>query len=481
MEKTALKPWKFFLSGKEHESNDILRVKSPFTGEVVGETFLATPNDLNDAVQSAVEGFEETKRLPAYERSEILFKVRDGIAKEAEAFARLMALEAGKPLKDARLEVSRALLTFATAAEETKRIHGEFLDLNVAKAGLKHYAVYRPFQIGPILAITPFNFPLNLVAHKIAPAMAVGTSFVLKPASATPLTALKLAQIILEAGYPPKAVNVLPCTSSAGEALVKDERLKLLSFTGSPAVGWKLKALSGKKKVVLELGGNAGVVVDQDADVEYAVERCAVGGFSYAGQSCISVQRIFVHEKIAKSFTELFVSRVKHLKLGDPLDETVDVGPMISEESAIRVERWIAEAEENGAKILAGGKRNRSMLEPTVITNVVPSMKVSCQEVFAPIVTLTPFSDFKEVLHFINDSQYGLQAGIFSNNFSNIMLAYQELEVGGVIVGDVPTWRIDPMPYGGVKDSGLGREGVRYAMQEMMEGKLLVLNLEHML
>ena len=477
MSKMMTQTWKFFLAGEPRESKEKLVVKSPFDGEAAGETFLAGPDDIENATKASVEGFQETRKLRAYERSEILFRIRDGIAADAENFARLMAREAGKPLKDARGEVSRALLTFATAAEEAKRVHGDFLDLNFSAAGKDHYAVYRPFPIGPILAISPFNFPLNLVAHKLAPAIAVGTSFVLKPASATPLTALLLAKVILDAGYPKKAVNVLPCTSAAGEAMVKDDRFKLLSFTGSPTVGWKLKALSGKKKVVLELGGNAGVIVDVGADVELAAKRCAAGGFSYAGQSCISVQRIFVHEKSIDRFTSQLLSHVKNLRVGDPLDETVDLGPMITTEAAERSAAWIDEAVKEGAKVLAGGSRKGSVLSPTVLSSVTPNMKVSCQEVFAPLVTITPFDDFGRALASVNDSWYGLQAGIFSNDFRHIMEAYEDLEVGGVVVNDIPSWRIDPMPYGGIKDSGLGREGIRYAMQEMTEGKLLVMNL----
>lgn len=467
---------KFFLAGKEHESKEILEVKNPYNEEVIGETFLATERDLEEAVEASFQGFQETRKLPAYRRSEILLKIRSKLENEAESFAKLMSLESGKPIKDARREVQRGILTFETAAEEAKRIGGEFLDLNLSLSAENYYGIYRPFPIGPILAITPFNFPLNLVAHKLAPALAVGSSFVLKPASKTPLTSLKLASVILESGYPEKAVNVLPCASSSGEKLVQDERFKLLSFTGSPSVGWKLKNLSGKKKVILELGGNAAVILTPDAPLEWMVKRCVAGGFSYAGQSCISVQRIFVQKTIQEKFTSLFLSEIKKLKTGNPLDEAVDLGPMISEKEALRAESWIQESVHQGAEILTGGKRKGNFLEPTVITHVTHEMKVSCQEIFAPVVIITPYEEFGDALKMVNHSDFGLQAGVFTQNLNQILQAYESLEVGGVLINEVPTWRMDPMPYGGIKNSGLGREGVKYTIQEMTEGKLLVVH-----
>lgn len=466
--------WKFFLGGKEKESPQTLKIHSPYDGKLVGETFLAPLEDLQKGIDFACEGFKKTKNLQGYQRSEILMATRDGIAKQKEEFARLICLEAAKPIKDARREVERSLITFTVAAEEAKRMHGDLLDLSITEASKNRYGIFRQFPIGPILGITPFNFPLNLVAHKLAPAMAVGTSFILKPASQTPLSSLKLAEVILEAGYPPEAVNVLPSDSKNIEALLNDNRIKLISFTGSPSVGWKLKAISGNKKVVLELGGNAGVIIDESADLRLAAQRCATGAFSYAGQSCISVQRIFVRDSVMQRFADLLLAQIQKIKSGDPSDESTDLGPMIDENAAKRASAWIEEAVAQNADLLIGGKRSGKFLEPTVLMNVKPEMKVSCEEVFAPLLTITPFADFKEALNALNDSRYGLQAGIFTNQFDHVLQAYSELEVGGIMVNEIPTWRAESMPYGGIKESGFGREGIRYAMQEMTEGKLLV-------
>jgi glyceraldehyde-3-phosphate dehydrogenase (NADP+) len=335
----------------------------------------------------------------------------------------------------------------------------------------------RRFPLGPILAITPFNFPLNLVAHKIAPSIAAGCTVVHKPAQQTPLSSLLLARLVEEAGWPAGALNVLPFRGSEAEALVTDDRLKKLTFTGSAAVGWELKRKAGKKRVTLELGGNAGVIVHDDADLNYAAERCVTGGFSYAGQSCISVQRILVHDTVYEKFLSVFVPRVQNLKVGDPLDEATDVGPMISEEDARRAAGWVDEAAAAGAKVLCGGNREGSLMEATVLTATRPEMRVNCQEVFAPVVTVEPYHDFAAAVKEVNDSNYGLQAGIFTRDAKLLFEAYEALDVGGVVAGDVPTFRIDHMPYGGVKDSGLGREGLRYAIEEMTERKLLVMNL----
>ena len=334
----------------------------------------------------------------------------------------------------------------------------------------------RRFPIGPIAAITPFNFPLNLVAHKLAPAIAAGCTVVLKPAPQTPLTALRLARLIHEAGWPAGALNVLPLSNEDAGAMVEDDRLKLLSFTGSAAVGWELKQKSGKKKVVLELGGNAGVIVNSDADVADAAARCAVGGFSYAGQSCISVQRIFAQRSVFQPFLDELVPKVRALKCGDPMEESTDVGPLIRESDAKRVEEWIQKAVNDGATLLCGGKRNASFIEPAVLTNTKPNQLVNCEEIFGPVVTVEAYDDFDSALKQVNNSRYGLQAGVFTHDSRLISRAYEELEVGGVMVNDVPTFRSDHMPYGGVKDSGLGREGVKYSIAEMSELKLLVMN-----
>lgn len=395
-----------------------------------------------------------------------------------EEFARLIALEAGKPIKTAREEVDRAVFTFAVAAEETTRIGGEWLPLDLQPSTAGRAAIVRRFPVGPIFAITPFNFPLNLVAHKLAPAIAAGCTVVLKPAPQTPFTSLLLAEVVEAADWPAGALNVLPLAIPEAERLVTDDRLKLLTFTGSGAVGWALKQKAGKKKVLLELGGNAGVIVHSDWDSEDAARRCVAGGFSYAGQSCISVQRIYVQRNVHETFLSALVAGVKKLKTGDPLDDATDVGPMISEAAARRAATWIEEAVAAGARIEAGGKRHGSIIEPTVLRDTRREMKVSCEEVFAPIVNVEPYDDFSDAIRHVNDSPYGLQAGVFTRDVKQLFTAFEELEVGGVIAGDISAFRIDHMPYGGVKESGLGREGLRYAIEEMTEPRLLVLNLE---
>jgi len=331
--------------------------------------------------------------------------------------------------------------------------------------------------LGPIAGITPFNFPLNLVAHKVAPAIAAGCPLVLKPAPQTPFTAMLLAEAVQQAGWPDGGLNILPLSNEDAGLLVTDERIKLISFTGSAAVGWQIKKNCGKKKVVLELGGNAGVIVHSDADLAYAADRCVVGGFSYAGQTCISVQRILVERSAWAKFTDLLITGVKKLKTGDPLDDSTDLGPLIRESDAVRASDWIQEAVRGGARLLCGGQRQGPMLEPTILTGTRPEMKVNCQEIFAPVVTVEPYDDFDQALRQINNSPYGLQAGLFTRDAKLIFNAYEELEVGGLVAGDVPAFRIDHMPYGGIKDSGLGREGLRYAIEEMTEPKLLVMNL----
>jgi len=387
-----------------------------------------------------------------------------------------LALEAGKPIKAARVEVERAAFTFAVAAEEAVRIGGEYLPLDWQASTAGRWGIVRRFAIGPIAAITPFNFPINLVAHKLAPAMAAGCTILLKPAPQTPLTALRLAQIIEEAGWPAGALNVLPLSNEDAAPLVSDDRIKLLSFTGSTTVGWQLKAQAGKKRVVLELGGNAAVIVCADAKMDQAIERCAIGGFTYAGQTCISVQRVFVEDQAFEKFLPAFVARVQRLKAGPVLDDATDLGPLINEEAARRNVEWIAEAVQGGAKLLCGGTRDGAMVSPAVLTGTSPAMRVNCKEIFGPVVTVEKFSNFDAALAEVNHSDFGLQAGIFTRDFLRIIKAFETLEVGGVIVGDVPTFRIDHMPYGGVKDSGLGREGLRYAIEEMTEPRLLAIN-----
>jgi acyl-CoA reductase-like NAD-dependent aldehyde dehydrogenase len=475
--KATVRNWGFFLDGKWLTEGEPLEVLAPYDRAVVGKTYRGTAAHAEAAVRAAQRAFETTRKMPAYERQRILRHISEGIRARQEEFSHLMALEAGKPIKAARAEVDRAVFTFAVAAEEATRIGGEWLPLDWQPATAGRAAIIRRFALGPILGITPFNFPLNLVAHKVAPAIAAGCTVVLKPASQTPLSALMLAELAEAAGLPAGALNVLPLSNLDGERLAADDRLKLLTFTGSGAVGWALKQKAGKKKVALELGGNAGVIVHSDSDVVYAANRCVAGGFSYAGQSCISVQRIFVQRGVAENFLSTLVAGVKKLKTGDPLDEATDVGPMINEDAARRASDWVEEAVKGGAKVETGGTRRNSILEPTVLTHTRPEMKVNCQEVFAPVVVVEPYDDFKDAIRRVNDSPYGLQAGLFTRDAKLLFTAFEELEVGGVIAGDVSSFRIDHMPYGGVKESGLGREGLRYAIEEMTEPRLLALNL----
>jgi acyl-CoA reductase-like NAD-dependent aldehyde dehydrogenase len=461
----------FLVDGEWISRGRPVQILSPYDSSVVGETFQASRADLDRAIAAAAHAFLITRHMTASERNRVLLAVADGISHNKEDFARMIALEAGKPMKAARVEVERAIFTFALAAEESTRNTDEQLSLVGNRTGL-----VRRFPVGPIAAITPFNFPLNLVAHKLAPAMAVGCTVVLKPAPQTPITALMLARIIHNAGWPAGALNVLPLANEDAAALVADDRLKMLSFTGSAKVGWELKAKSGKKRVVLELGGNAAVIVHSDTDIAEAATRCTFGGFTYAGQSCISVQRIFVEQSKYQQFLDSLVPKVRALKCGDPLDETVDVGPLIRQSDIERIENWISESVSAGAKLLCGGKRtvNGRFIEPAVLTHTRPDQRVNCEEIFGPLVTVEPYNDFDEALKLVNNSRYGLQAGIFTASADLIARAFDVLEVGGVIVNDVPTFRSDEMPYGGVKDSGLGREGVRYAMEEMTELKVLV-------
>ena len=467
----------FFLAGDVVAGGEVAEVRSPYDGAVVGSTYLASRSQVELAIAAASRAFLVTRKMPAYERSRILQRVSHELDRRRDEFALLMALEAGKPLKAGRAEVDRAIFTFHLAGEEASRVYGEYLPLDRQAATAGRWGLVRRFPIGPVAAITPFNFPLNLVAHKVAPAIACGCPVVLKPAPQTPLTALLLAEIIAEAGWPAGALSVLPLSNADAGLLVGDERLKLLSFTGSSAVGWELKAKAGKQKVTLELGGNAGVIVHSDAGIDYAAERCVAGGFGFAGQSCISVQRVLVHSSVMEKFLAAFVPAVKRLRCGDPRDEEVDVGPMIRRPDAERAAAWVAEAVSGGARLLCGGGRTGSVVQPAVLTDTRPGMRVNCEEIFAPVVTVEAYEDFSSAIARINDSRYGLQAGLFTRDARLIFQAYEELEVGGVMVGEVPTFRADEMPYGGVKDSGLGREGVRYAMEEMSEVKLLVMNL----
>ena len=469
-------PRPFLVGGQWRQSDTRAPVHDPFTGKVLAEVSQGSEADAEDAIQSTASATQPMGALPAHARFHLLQRIAGALYDRREEFARVMTGEAGKPITDARREVARAVQTFTIAAEEAKRIPGEVIPLDWTPGMDSHLGILRRVPIGPVLGITPFNFPLNLVAHKVAPALAAGNPILIKPAPQTPLTALLLAEVALEAGVPQGGLNVVPCDNRVAERLVVDPRFKLLSFTGSAAVGWMLKAKCGKKKVVLELGGNAGVIVEQDADLDFAAQRCASGGFGYAGQTCISVQRIFVHHSVVDLFTTKLLLQVARLKGGDPSDEATVVGPLIDQHAAHRVEEWIGEAVAQGARVLLGGKRMGSVVEATVLTNVTPTMKVSCQEVFGPVVTVTPYRQFDEALQAMNRSEYGLQAGVFTQDVNKVFHAFRHLEVGAVLANEIPTFRAEHMPYGGVKDSGLGREGLRVSIEEMTEPRFLVLN-----
>jgi acyl-CoA reductase-like NAD-dependent aldehyde dehydrogenase len=475
--KIATKTRGVFIDGEWLEEGLPFEVLSPYDHSVVGEAYQGNAAHAEAAVRAAQRAFETTKKSPGYQRKRISSAISEGIRTRHEEFSRLMCLEAGKPIKAARAEVDRAVFTFAVAAEEAARIGGEWLPLDWQAASAGRAGILRRFPLGPILAITPFNFPLNLVAHKVAPAIAAGCTIVLKPAPQTPLCSLLLAEVAASAGLTAGAFNVLPLANDVAEKLVADDRLKMLTFTGSGKVGWALKQKAGKKKVTLELGGNAGVIVHSDADVGYAAQRCVAGGFGYSGQTCISVQRIYVQRNVSERFLSDLVAGVRKLRMGNPAEESTDVGPLINEAAARRTEEWIREAVAGGAKIETGGKREGTMIEPTVLTHTRPEMKVSCEEVFAPLVIVEPYDEFAEAIRKVNDSPNGLQAGVFTRDAKLLFAAFDQLEVGGVIEGDTSSFRIDHMPYGGVKDSGLGREGLRYAIEEMTEPRLLVLNL----
>jgi acyl-CoA reductase-like NAD-dependent aldehyde dehydrogenase len=466
----------FLLDGKWITTGDAIEIRSPGTGQLVGTTRHATAAHAEAAIAAAVRAFETTRKMGGYERQRILRAISSGIEKHREELSRIMALEAGKPLKAARVEVDRAVFTFSVAAEEAVRVGGEYLPLDWQASTAGRWGIVRRFPLGPITAITPFNFPINLVAHKLAPAIAAGCTIVLKPAPQTPFTALRLAQHIEQAGWPAGALNVLPLSNEDAGKIVSDDRIKLLSFTGSTAVGWSLKQKAGKKRVVLELGGNASVIVCADSNLDLAAERCVAGGYSYAGQTCISVQRILVEDSVYDKFIAALVPRVQKLKVGDVLDETTDVGPLINEGAARRNVEWIEEAVRGGAKLLCGGQRTGSVVSPTVLTNTKPDMRVNCMEIFGPVVTVEKFADYGDALASVNHSDFGLQAGVFTRDFTRITRAFETLEVGGLMIGEVPSFRIDHMPYGGVKDSGLGREGLRYAIEEMTEPRLLAIN-----
>ncbi|MDV2502672.1 MAG: aldehyde dehydrogenase family protein [bacterium] len=470
--------YKCLIGGEWRSTKESYELKNPYNQEVIAVVSRPGHGEALEAVERAHRAFPTTRALPSWKRADVLQAISEGIKARHEELSRTIALEAGKPIKQAQGEVSRAANTFWVAMEEAKRIGGELMSLDWMEGHEGRLGLVRRFPIGPMLGISPFNFPLNLVAHKVAPAIAVGAPLIIKPATQTPLSSLKLGEIVLESGWPPEAFSVLPCSGPVAEGILQDDRIKKLTFTGSPEVGWHLKALVPKKRVTLELGGNAGVVAHSDIDVPFVAKRCRLGSFAYAGQICISVQRIFVHEPVYDEFRERFLDEVSQIVVGDPLDEATDVGPLIDLQAAARIEEWVAEAVDGGATIVTGGKRQGTLMEPTVLEGVKPEMRISCLEAFGPVVTVEPYGDFMEAVRAVNDSVYGLQAGIFTNDLLAVHRAYETLEVGGIIVNDIPTYRIDHMPYGGVKESGFGREGLKYAIEEMTEMRLMVLNLQ---
>jgi acyl-CoA reductase-like NAD-dependent aldehyde dehydrogenase len=465
-----------FIDGKWLSTPEVLPVHSPWSGEMVAEVSLAGPEEWEQAIIAAQKAATVLKGWSSQERRQLLEGLAAGVKARQRDFEATIVAEGGKPLIYARGEMARGVTTLSLAAEEAARLGGEVLPLDLTRASAGRWGITRRFPVGPVLGIAPFNFPFNLVAHKVAPALAAGNPIIVKPASATPLTALKLAEVYAEAGGPPGGLQVLPSRTALAEQAVADDRLRVLSFTGSAAVGWDLRARAGRKKVILELGGNAACIVDADADLTWAAKRLAIGAFAHAGQICIAVQRILVHRAVQEEFSRIFLDLLpREILAGDPARDDTVMGPFINDEAAARVRAWVQEALDGGARLLTGGLGAGKLMPPTVLTDVSREMRVWREEIFGPVATLTPFGDFDEALALANDSIYGLQAGVFTNNLDHAWRAFEGLEVGGVIVNDAPIFRLDHMPYGGVKASGLGREGVRYAMEELTELRLLAL------
>lgn len=465
----------YYLASEPHYANTDLDVTNKYTQKVATKVALADADVIDKAIAAAEKAQPAMAAMAPYERQAVLEHCVKRFTERAEEMAQALCIEAGKPIKDAKGEVSRLIDTFKIAAEESVRINGETVNLEISARAKGYQGMTKKVPIGPCSFISPFNFPLNLAAHKVAPAIAAGCTFVLKPASRTPIGALIIGEVLAETDLPKGAFSILPCSRDGADLFTTDERLKLLSFTGSPDVGWALKAKAGKKPVVLELGGNAACVIDEDADIEDAIDRVIIGAYYQSGQSCISVQRLLVHSKIYDEFKSRYVERVKALVSGDPTDENTFIGPMISEGEAERLHGWIEEAKDKGATILCGGTREGAMLQATVMENVPKDCDASAEEAFGPLSILVPFDDYDEALNEVNNSRYGLQAGVFTRDIYKAHKAWDVLEVGGVVIGDVPSWRVDNMPYGGVKDSGLGREGIRYAIEDMSETRLMVI------
>ncbi|MDD1687474.1 aldehyde dehydrogenase family protein [Methanoregula sp.] len=471
-----MESYPLLLGGEKKETKETIPVRFPYTGELYCNVSQATNSDLKAAVTHAVAGFEKTKRLPTHARAEILQNLADEIHRRSAELIDVMIMEGGKTLKFATTEVARAEVTVRASAEEAKRIYGEIIPLDLSADTVGRTGFLRRFPLGPVVGIVPFNFPLNLACHKLAPAIAAGNSVVLKPASATPVSSLLLGEMVLAAGLPKEALSVVPCASVRAEQLARDPRVACLSFTGSCAVGWHLREIAGRKKVGLELGGNAAAIVHEDANLPYAAQRIVTGGFTNAGQVCISVQRVLAQKSVYEELVEQILAGTKALKVGDPRDPATDVGPMIDRLKAEEAYRKVQEAIRQGARALTGGTLEETMFAPTVLADTKPEMRVNREEVFAPVISVAPYDTFDDAMRIANTGEYGLQVGIFTQNINRAMRAFSEMDVGGVMVNDIPTFRTDQMPYGGAKGSGLGREGPRFAIEEMSELRLMVIN-----
>jgi acyl-CoA reductase-like NAD-dependent aldehyde dehydrogenase len=470
----AVRP--YLVNGDWRTGEGSFEVKSPYDEGVVAEIGTPTDADVEEAAATAASTFEESRRLPVHARADALDHISARLKETIDENAQLIAREGGKPVKWAKVEATRAVSTFRWASEVIRHGDDEVMRLDTEEALGSRLGIVRRFPIGPVLGITPFNFPLNLVAHKVAPALGVGAPIVVKPASATPLGSLRLAELFAETDLPKGMLQVLPVSSKVADGMARDERYRKISFTGSAEIGWYLKGLDPKKRVTLELGGNAGVIVHADADLDFAAQRIAYGGYYQAGQSCISVQRVLVSSEVYEDFTDRLVKQVESLKVGDPLDPTVDVGPVIQRSEVDRIKTWVDEAVSQGAKVLTGGEGDGPFFQPTLLADVTPEMKVCREEIFGPVVTISPYQTFEDALRTVNDSRYGLQAGVFTKDLNRAFEAHRSIEVGGIIVNDVSAFRADQMPYGGSKDSGFGREGLRYAMEEMTEPRIMVLS-----
>lgn len=474
-----MKAEKFIIKNEYTEAENTVDIVNPFEGNVVKKVYKTSKEQVNESLNYLHSAFQKYKLTPSYLRSELLEKVAAKIADKKNELAELITLESGKPIKFSKVEIDRAIFTFKTGAEEARRIEGEIIPLDQFKGAEGKNGYVKRFPIGVILGITPWNFPVNLVAHKLAPALAVGNTVLLKPASASLCSGIEVVKIIKEAseelglGYCP--VNVVTSSGSEIEEFLADDRIKMVSFTGSPLVGWGIKKRLSRQRLSLELGGNAGVIVDKDTDLDTAIPKIVTGAFYSAGQSCISVQRVYVHSDIYKEFEEKIIVATKNVVFGNPNDENCLSGPMINEDEAKRAERWIQEAMEGGGKILIGGGRNGAVLEPTILSNVAIACNVCSKEVFAPVLVLKEFKDFKDAVAEVDNSDFGLQAGVFTNNLKNAMYAFENIEAGGIVINEVSAFRVDSMPYGGMKQSGIGKEGIKYAIEEMTERKILII------